>query len=66
MTEHQPGDDELIQDYLSLINNENLDYTQSFRSLVKILQEEDLIKSSGSLEKWKKNFLRGMNSKNQI
>ena len=58
LTEHQPGDDELIQDYLSLINNENLDYTQSFRSLVKILQEEDLIKSSGSLEKWKKRFLK--------
>lgn len=58
LTEHQPGDDELIQDYLSLINNENLDYTQSFRSLVKIIQEEDLIKSSGSLEKWKKRFLK--------
>ena len=58
LTEHQPGDDELIQDYLSLINNENLDYTQSFRSLVKILQEEDLIKGSGSLEKWKKRFLK--------
>ena len=58
LTEHQPGDDELIQDYLSLINNENLDYTQSFRSLVKILQEEDLIKSSGSLEKWNKRFLK--------
>ena len=58
LTEHQPGDDELIQDYLSLINNENLDYTQSFRSLLKILQEEDLIKSSGSLEKWKKRFLK--------
>ena len=58
LTEHQPGDDELIQDYLSLINNENLDYTQSFRSLEKILQEEDLIKSSGSLEKWKKRFLK--------
>ena len=58
LTEHQPGDDELIQDYLSLINNENLDYTQSFRSLIKILQEEDLIKSSGSLEKWKKRFLK--------
>lgn len=58
LTEHQPGDDELIQDYLSLINNENLDYTQSFRSLVKILQEEDLIKSSGRLEKWKKRFLK--------
>ena len=58
LTEHQPGDDELIQDYLNLINNENLDYTQSFRSLVKILQEEDLIKSSGSLEKWKKRFLK--------
>ena len=58
LTEHQPGDDELIQDYLNLINNENLDCTQSFRSLVKILQEEDLIKSSGSLEKWKKRFLK--------
>ena len=58
LTEHQPGDDELIQDYLSLINNENLDYTQSFQSLVKILQEEDLIKSSGSLEKWNKRFLK--------
>ena len=58
LTEYQPGDDELIQDYLSLINNENLDYTQSFRSLVKILQEEDLIKSSGSLEKWNKRFLK--------
>ena len=58
LTEHQPGDDELIQDYLSLINNENLDYTQSFRSLVKIIQEEDLIKGSGSLEKWKKRFLK--------
>ena len=58
LTEHQPGDDELIQDYLNLINNENLDYTQSFRSLVKILQEEDLIKSSGSLEKWNKRFLK--------
>ena len=57
LTEHQPGDDELIQDYLSLINNENLDYTQSFRSLVKIIQEEDLIKGSRSLEKWKKTFL---------
>ena len=58
LTEHQPGDDELIQDYLSLINNENLDYTQSFRSLVKIIQEEDLIEGSGSLEKWKKRFLK--------
>ena len=58
LTEHQPGDDELIQDYLSLINNENLDYTQSFRSLVKIIQEEDLIKGSDSLEKWKKRFLK--------
>ena len=58
LTEHQPGDDELIQDYLSLINNENLDYTQSFRSLVKILQEENVIKSAGSLEKWKKRFLK--------
>ena len=58
LTDHQPGDDELIQDYLSLINNENLDYTQSFRSLVKILKEEDLIKSSVSLEKWKKRFLK--------
>ena len=58
LTEHQPGDDELIQDYLNLINNENLDYTQSFRSLVKILQEEDLIKSSGSLKKWNKRFLK--------
>ena len=58
LTEHQPGDDELIQDYLSLINNENLDYTQSFRSLVKILQEEDLIEGSGSLKKWKKRFLK--------
>ena len=58
LTKHQPGDDELIQDYLSLINNENLDYTQSFRSLVKIIQEEDLIKGSGSLEKWKKRFLK--------
>ena len=58
LTEHQPGDDELIQDYLSLINNENLDYTQSFRSLVKIIQEEDSIKGSGSLEKWKKRFLK--------
>ena len=58
LTEHQPGDDELIQDYLSLTNNENLDYTQSFRSLVKIIQEEDLIKSSGSMEKWKKRFLK--------
>ena len=58
LTEHQPGDDELIQDYLSLINNENLDYTQSFRSLVKILQEEDLIEGSGRLEKWKKRFLK--------
>ena len=58
LTEHQPGDDELIQDYLSLIINENLDYTQSFRSLVKIIQEEDLIKGSGSMEKWKKRFLK--------
>ena len=58
LTEHQPGDDELIQDYLSLINNENLDYTQSFRSLVKIIQEEDLIEGSSSLEKWKKRFLK--------
>ena len=58
LTEHQPGDDELIQDYLSLINNENLDYTQSFRSLVKIIQEEDLIEGSGSMEKWKKRFLK--------
>ena len=58
LTEHQPGDDELIQDYLSLINNENLDYTQSFRSLVKIIQEEDLIEGSVSLEKWKKRFLK--------
>lgn len=58
LTEHQPGDDELIQDYLSLINNENLDYTKSFRSLVKIIQEEDLIKGSGNLEKWKKRFLK--------
>ena len=58
LTKHQPGDDELIQDYLSLINNENLDYTQSFRSLVKIIQEEDLIEGSGSLEKWKKRFLK--------
>ena len=58
LTEHQPGDDELIQDYLSLINNENLDYTQSFRSLVKIIQDQDLIKGSGSLEKWKKRFLK--------
>ena len=58
LTEHQPGDDELIQDYLSLINNENLDYTQSFRSLVKTIQEEDLIEGSGSLEKWKKRFLK--------
>ena len=58
LTEHQPGDDELIQDYLSLINNENLDYTQSFRSLVKIIQEEDSIKGSDSLEKWKKRFLK--------
>ena len=58
LTEHQPGDDELIQDYLSLINNENLDYTQSFRSLVKIIQEEDLIKGSDRLEKWKKRFLK--------
>ena len=58
LTEYQPGDDELIQDYLSLINNENLDYTQSFRSLVKIIQEEDLIKGSDSLEKWKKRFLK--------
>jgi len=58
LTEHQPGDDELIQDYLSLINNENLDYTQSFRSLVKIIQEEDLIEGPGSLEKWKKRFLK--------
>ena len=58
LTEHQPGDDELIQDYLSLINNENLDYTKSFRSLVKILQEEDLIEGSGSLKKWKKRFLK--------
>ena len=58
LTEHQPGDDELIQDYLSLINNENLDYTQSFRSLVKTIQEEDLIEGSGSLKKWKKRFLK--------
>ena len=58
LTKHQPGDDELIQDYLSLINNENLDYTQSFRSLVKIIQDQDLIKGSGSLEKWKKRFLK--------
>ena len=58
LTDHQPGDDELIQDYLSLINNEKLDYTQSFRSLIKILKEEDLIKSSVSLEKWKKRFLK--------
>ena len=58
LSKHQPGDDELIQDYLSLINNENLDYTQSFRSLVKILQEEDLIEGSGSLKKWKKRFLK--------
>ncbi|RPG50879.1 MAG: YdiU family protein [Gammaproteobacteria bacterium TMED104] len=58
LTVHQPGDDELIQDYLSLINNENLDYTQSFRSLVKIIQDQDLIKGSGSLEKWKKRFLK--------
>ena len=58
LTEHQPGDDELIQDYLSLINNENLDYTQSFRSLSKIIQEEDLIKGSSSLGKWKKRFLK--------
>ena len=58
LTKHQPGDDELIQDYLSLINNENLDYTQSFRSLVKTIQEEDLIEGSGSLEKWKKRFLK--------
>ena len=58
LTKHQPGDDELIQDYLSLINNENLDYTQSFRSLVKTIQEEDLIEGSGSLKKWKKRFLK--------
>ena len=58
LTKHQPGDDELIQDYLSLINNENLDYTQSFRSLVKTIQEENLIEGSGSLKKWKKRFLK--------
>ena len=58
LTKYQPGDDELIQDYLSLINNENLDYTQSFRSLVKTIQEEDSIKGSDSLEKWKKKFLK--------
>jgi len=58
LTEHQPGDDELIQDYLSLINNENLDYTKSFRSLIKIIQDEDVIKDLGSLEKWKKRFLK--------
>ena len=58
LTMHQPGDDELIQDYLTLINNENMDYTQSFRSLVKIIQDECVIKGSGSLEKWKKRFLK--------
>ena len=58
LTEHLPGDDELIQDYLSLINKENLDYTQSFRSLVKIIQYEDVIKGAGSLKKWKKRFLK--------
>jgi uncharacterized protein YdiU (UPF0061 family) len=58
LTKYQPGDDELIQDYLSLINNENLDYTQSFRSLVKTIQEEDLIEGSGSLKKWKKRYLK--------
>ena len=58
LSKHQPGDDELIQDYLSLINNENLDYTQSFRSLVKTIQEENLIEGSGSLKKWKKRFLK--------
>ncbi len=58
LTEHQPGDDELIQDYLSLINNEDLDYTKSFRSLVKIIQDENVIKDLGSLEKWTKRFLK--------
>ena len=58
LTEHLPGDDELIQDYLSLINKENLDYTQSFRSLVQIIQDECVIKGSGSLKKWKKRFLK--------
>ncbi len=58
LTEHQPGDDELIQDYLTLINKENLDYTQSFRSLVNIIQDEDVIKGAGSLKKWKKRFLK--------
>lgn len=58
LTMHQPGDDELIQDYLTLINNENMDYTQSFRSLIKIIQDEDVIKGAGSLKKWKKRFLK--------
>ncbi len=58
LTMHQPGDDELIQDYLTLINNENMDYTQSFRSLVNIIQDEDVIKGAGSLKKWKKRFLK--------
>ena len=58
LTMHQPGDDELIQDYLTLINNENMDYTQSFRSLIKIIQDEDVIKGAGSLKKWKKRFIK--------
>ena len=35
-----------------------MDYTQSFRSLVKIIQDEDVIKGAGSLKKWKKRFLK--------
>ena len=70
LKEIHPENETLINRFLEILENENLDFTNSFRGLIKEVENNnELISKTDTFKKWKhdwKNFFRNKSNKQNI